>query len=77
MRRTGVTPGDAGMRLKSPKPDRSLPRVVDAMSAQSARTPERIARESGLSRADTSAVLGLLQMSGLVHERASGWILKK
>jgi integrase/recombinase XerC len=28
MRRTGVTPGDAGVRLKSPKPDRSLPRVV-------------------------------------------------
>ena len=28
MRRTGVTAGDAGVRLKSPKPDRSLPRVV-------------------------------------------------
>ena len=28
MRRTGVIAGDAGVRLKSPKPDRSLPRVV-------------------------------------------------
>ena len=30
--RTGVTAGDAGFRLKSPKPDRSLPRVVTQAS---------------------------------------------
>ena len=28
MRRTGITPGDAGTRLKTPKIDRTLPRVV-------------------------------------------------
>jgi integrase/recombinase XerC len=32
MRRNGVTAGDAGVRLKSPKPDRSLPRVVTEAS---------------------------------------------
>ncbi|CAB4903194.1 MAG: tyrosine-type recombinase/integrase [Actinobacteria bacterium] len=32
LRRTGVTAGDAGFRLKSPKPDRSLPRVVTQAS---------------------------------------------
>lgn len=29
MRRTGITAGDAGMRLKTPKIDRTLPRVVN------------------------------------------------
>ncbi len=69
------TPKDACDDLAEIHPFAS--RVVDAMSGRSARTPERVARESGLSREHTIAILGLLQMSGLIHERATGWIRKK
>lgn len=51
-------------------------RVVDALSERSARAPEKIARESGLSVEQTTAILGLLNMSGLVSERATGWVRK-
>lgn len=51
-------------------------RVVDALSERSARTPEKIARDSGLSVEQTTAILGLLNMSDLVSERATGWVRK-
>jgi DNA processing protein len=49
---------------------------MDALSERSARTPEKIARDSGLSVDQTTAILGLLHMSGVVSERASGWVRK-
>ena len=70
-----TAPDDARDTLAEIHPFAS--RVMDALSGRSARTAERVARESGLSREDTSAILGLLQMSGLIHERATGWIRKK
>lgn len=51
-------------------------RVMDALSERSARTREKIARESGLSVDQTTAILGLLHMSGAVSERANGWVRK-
>jgi DNA processing protein len=51
-------------------------RVMDTLSERSARTPEKIARDSGLSVDQTTAILGLLHMSGVVSERAAGWVRK-
>jgi DNA processing protein len=51
-------------------------RVMDALSERSARTPEKIARDSGLSVEQTTAILGLLHMSGVVSERSTGWVRK-
>ena len=72
---SSTAPDDARDTLAEIHPFAS--RVIDALSGRSARTAERVARESGLSREDTSAILGLLQLSGLIHERATGWIRKK
>ena len=69
---SSAEPNDARDDLAEIHPFAS--RVVDAMSERSARTPERVARESGLSREDTIAILGLLKMSGHVHERSTGWL---
>jgi DNA processing protein len=51
-------------------------RVVDALSERSARRPEKIARDSGLSVDQATAILGLLHMSGVVTERSTGWVRK-
>jgi DNA processing protein len=49
-------------------------RVVDALSERSARRPERVAANSGLSVEQTTAILGLLHISGIASERATGWV---
>ena len=69
-----VAPDDGRDTLAEIHPFAS--RVIDALSERSPRTSERVARESGLARENTTAILGLLQMSGLVRERATGWIRK-
>jgi DNA processing protein len=51
-------------------------RVVDALSERSARSRDKIARDSGLSLEQTTAILGLLNVSGVVSERATGWVRK-
>jgi predicted Rossmann fold nucleotide-binding protein DprA/Smf involved in DNA uptake len=51
-------------------------RVMDELSVRSARTPEKLARDSGLSVDQTTAILGLLHMSGIVSERSTGWVRK-
>ncbi|MCF8540876.1 MAG: DNA-processing protein DprA [Aurantimicrobium sp.] len=51
-------------------------RVVDALSERSARSRDKIARDSGLSLEQTTAILGLLSVSGVVSERATGWVRK-
>lgn len=49
-------------------------RVVDALSERSARTSDKIAAHSGLSLEQTTAILGLLHLSGVVSERGTGWV---
>lgn len=50
------------------------PRVLDAMSIRKGRQPEELAKSSGLSHAETLAVLGLLEITGAVREVPTGWI---
>lgn len=49
-------------------------RVIDALSARSARPLENIAARSGLSIAAVRAELGVLELDGAVSERAGGWV---
>ncbi len=48
-------------------------RVLDALSANKARTPIELAKLTGLSQAETVAVLGLLEITGQVREMPTGW----
>jgi DNA processing protein len=49
-------------------------RVVDALSARSARPLENIAARAGMSIAAVRAELGVLELDGVVSERAGGWV---
>jgi DNA processing protein len=51
-------------------------RVRDALSTRSPRTAERVASLSGLSVADVSSVLGVLELEGAVAEREKGWVAR-
>lgn len=65
MRRTGITSGDAGMRLKTPKIDRSLPRVVNASQMEGLFAALRARAETGdaLARRDR-AIVELIYATG-------------
>jgi len=69
---TGDRPGDSSLADIHP----FAVRVVDALSERSARSRDKIARDSGLSLEQTTAILGLLNVSGVVSERATGWVRK-
>lgn len=49
-------------------------RLLDALSARSARPAEKIAALSGLAVDRVRAELGLLALEGLVRERGGGWV---
>jgi DNA processing protein len=49
-------------------------RVLDCMSNRKGRASEELAKVSGLSPAETLAVLGLLELGGMVREVPTGWI---
>ncbi|HWU57655.1 MAG TPA: DNA-processing protein DprA [Microbacteriaceae bacterium] len=53
---------------------REQTRVVDALSARSARPLENIAARAGMSIAAVRAELGVLELDGVVSERAGGWV---
>jgi DNA processing protein len=68
--------GDVGVVLRE-EPAAVHPfatRVLDAMSARKGRTIDELARLSGLSGAETLAVVGLLELSSLVREAPTGWV---
>ena len=66
MRRTGVTAGDAGVRLKSPKPDHSLPRVVTEAGMTQILDGLAVRAESGdVSGIRDVAIVELLYASGM------------
>lgn len=54
--------------------DPEATRVLDALSARSPRQPPDIAARAGLSIADVQAVLGRLDLDGVVHEAERGWL---
>ena len=66
MRRNGVTAGDAGVRLKSPKPDRSLPRVVTEASMTQMLNGLLARAQSG----DVGAVRDLRELASLLSGRS-------
>lgn len=49
-------------------------RLLDALSERSGRSVARISEFSGLAADRVRAELGLLELEGIVHERASGWM---
>ncbi|MCX7522128.1 DNA-processing protein DprA [Microbacterium sp. STN6] len=49
-------------------------RVLDAMSKRAAREATDISRRCGMSLGQVSAVLGMLQLDGVVRERPGGWV---
>ncbi len=49
-------------------------RVLDAVSGRSARTTDDIARRAGFTVDQAAALLGLLELEGLVVRRATGWV---
>lgn len=61
---SGELPGPAAEHL----------RVLDALSARSARPVDDIAARSGLSIATVQGVLGTLQLDGAAAERTTGWV---
>jgi DNA processing protein len=52
-------------------------RVIDALSARSARTTTDIARRAGLATSTTEGVLGLLALDGVAVEGDAGWRKQK
>jgi DNA protecting protein dprA len=47
--------------------------VLDAMPARASATTEAIVRSSGMSLKETTAALGILELTGKVERTASGW----
>ncbi|QMU98082.1 DNA-protecting protein DprA [Microbacterium esteraromaticum] len=64
---------DASAAVSAP-PDHDRTRLLDAMSARSAREVPDIARRSGLSIERVRALLGLLALDGCAAQRESGWV---
>ncbi|MEN9751525.1 MAG: hypothetical protein RLZZ600_572, partial [Actinomycetota bacterium] len=48
-------------------------RILDCLNAKKGRTHHELAKSSGLSEAETLAVLGLLELSGAARETPTGW----
>lgn len=69
------TSEQAGQRGRSAAdPTGTRTRLLDALSPRSARSPEHIAKLSGLAVDRVRAELGLLALDGAVKERAGGWV---
>lgn len=67
--------GEIGQPLVTPtRVGHEQTRLLDAMSARSARDVTDIARRSGLSVDQVRALLGLLALDGSVAHRADGWV---
>jgi DNA processing protein len=52
-------------------------RVLDAVPVRRAVTLESVARTAGVTPAETSAALGLLELSGFVRHGPEGWTLSR
>lgn len=64
------------MAVRGPGPDRDpdQSRVLDAMSSRAARAVLEISRRSGLAPERLGALLGLLELDGLVRRVDGGWL---
>jgi DNA processing protein len=50
-----------------------MTRVLDAMSTRQSRSPDEIARRSGIEPQEVKGLIALAELSGQVLERADGW----
>jgi DNA processing protein len=69
--------GEAASVALSLPPSRERSRLFDAMSARSARPVADIAARAGMSSSEVQAMLGELELDGLVAERERGWVLAR
>ncbi|HWR84388.1 MAG TPA: DNA-processing protein DprA [Rhodoglobus sp.] len=76
-----TTPDEMAALVTSDEPggpagfdDPDVIRVVDALSARSGRAADDIAARAGMSVADVQAVLGRLELDGVVREASRGWV---
>ena len=66
--------GEAGHRTEPASvPDHESLRLCDALSMRAPRTPEDIARRSGLSVERVEALLGILALDGIAERMEGGW----
>jgi DNA processing protein len=68
---------DLGLDAASDRRPPDQVRVLDALSARSARTTTDVARRTGMSMGATEGVLGLLALDGLAVEGEAGWKKQK
>lgn len=52
-------------------------RVLDALSMRAPRDIDDLARRSGLGAREVMAVLGVLELDGIVRQRAAGWVRRR
>lgn len=62
------------LRETGASPTPTVTRILDSLSARSARAPEDIAARAGFSLAETQAGLGALELDGTVRRRGEGWV---
>jgi DNA processing protein len=72
--RPNVEEAEAHGRRPAADPAGTRIRLLDALSARSPRSAEKIAALSGLGADRVRAELGLLSLEGAVRERAGGWV---
>lgn len=70
----GPVCSDSGQSPDSSRRSPDHVRVLDALSARSARSVVDIAARAGLSIEGTTAALGVLELEGAVSEREQGWV---
>ena len=71
---TTVEEADSHGSRPAVDPSGTRVRLLDALSARSARSAEKVAALSGLALDRVRAELGLLSLEGAVRERAGGWV---
>jgi DNA processing protein len=69
-----VEEAEARGRRPAADPTGTRIRLLDALSARSPRSVEKVAALSGLAADRVRAELGLLSLDGAVRERAGGWV---
>ena len=72
-----LAPLDATRMAASGKNDRQSPdltRLLDALSARSPRSTDDVAARSGLAVSAVQAMLGTLELEGVVQQRERGWV---
>lgn len=68
----GIAPGDAQGAASGGRTDDTT-RVRDALTTRTGRSAAEVARRAGMSVEGVSALLGLLELEGMVESTPTGW----